>query len=53
MGFISRVIITPLELFENSYYDFMNFNNNERDINIRFMGFDHDYAETKGQLSKI
>ena len=52
-GFISRVVNTPLELIENSYYDFMNFNNEERDIIIRFMGFEEDYAEVKEQLSKI
>ena len=52
-GYISRVINTPIELIENSYYDFMEYTTIERDIIIKFCDLNDDYKEISQKLASV
>ena len=51
--FISRVINTPIELIEQSYFDFMSYKPIERNIIIDYLSLNYDYHEIHDKLASV
>jgi len=52
-NFISRVINTPIELVEQSYYDFMSYKPIERSIIIDYLTLNPDYHEIHDKFNSL
>ncbi len=52
-NFISRVTNTPIELIEQSYYDFMSYKPIERDIILKYLALNPDFSDIQHKLSEV